>query len=135
MDTPLPLAAAIDLQDHLLAADHDLERLLALIDDCHATLQAGFFGALESAQALPAEHAAAVQSALMGAVKGLQFQDMSSQLIGHTRRRLRGSAERLARSVFADDDDDAATAVDDETPQRPNPVAQSAMNTGFVELF
>jgi len=135
----LAFGIATDLQDNLLTASHDLERLQALLDDSHETLQAGFFGTLQLLQdlheagqldAAPLERA---RNHLACAVKALQFQDMASQLITHTSGRLRNCADRLARDAFVGDED--GEAVVDEAPLRANPVTQSEMDTGFVELF
>ncbi|MDE2093212.1 MAG: hypothetical protein KGL99_14180 [Burkholderiales bacterium] len=135
----LPLVVAADLQDHLLTVASDLERLQTLLDDSHHTLQAGFFGALQLLQELrdagqlDAAPVVRVREHLGCAVKALQFQDMASQLIAHTSRRLHNCADRLARDAFADDEDGEAVVT--EAPLRPNPVTQSEMDTGFIELF
>ena len=140
-DATIDLLLAADLQDHLLAATSDLERLQTLLDDSHETLQSGFFGLLALLQdrgdAAPTDPAATdrAQGHLSRAVKALQFQDMASQLIAHTSRRLHNCANRLARDAFAGDGDDDGEAVVEEAPLRPNPVTQSEMDTGFVELF
>jgi hypothetical protein len=135
----LPFLAAADIQDHLMTATSDLDRLQTLLSDACDTLQSGFFGAAAQIQDLrqatvsdPAtlERAAAH---LGTAVTALQFQDMASQLINHTRGRLRNCADRLARDVFAGDDEGEAAV--EEAPLRPNPVTQAEMNTGFIELF
>ena len=47
---------------------------------------------------------------LGGAVTALQFQDMASQLITHTDRRLRSCADRLARDAMGDDEDGAPSS-------------------------
>ena len=131
----LALFAAASLQDDLLTATNDLERLQTLLDDSHQALQAGFFGALGLLQGLPRngplDEAVAQLSC---AVKAFQFQDMASQLIAHTSQRLHHCADQLARHAFADDDEDGEAMVE-AAPLRANPVTQSAMNTGFVELF
>jgi len=135
----MPLIAAADLQDHLMTATSDLDRLQTLLSDACNTLQAGFFGASAHLQDLrtvkaidptPVEQACAH---LGTAVTALQFQDMASQLISHTRSRLRNCADRLARDTFAGDDDGEAAV--EEAPLRPNPVTQAEMDTGFIELF
>lgn len=137
--SPLDFGVAADLQDNLLTVTHDLERLQTLLDDSHKTLQAGFFGTLELLQSLHGAgqlDTAPLQQAtqhLGCAVKALQFQDMASQLIAHTSRRLHNCADRLARDAFAGDDDGEAAV--EEAPLRANPVTQSEMDTGFVELF
>ena len=135
----LPVLAAADLQDHLLTATNDLARLQTLLSDACDTLQAGFFGAsaqLHDLRAGAASDGATVDRAvahLGSAVTALQFQDMASQLIDHTRGRLRSCADRLVRDVFAGDEDGEAAV--EAAPLRPNPVTQSEMDTGFIELF
>ena len=135
----LSFLAAADLQDHLMTATYDLDRLQTLLSDACNTLQAGFFGASEQLYDLraaaqqdlvPVERAVAH---LGTAVTALQFQDMASQLINHTRGRLRNCADRLARDAFAGDQDGEAAV--EEAPLRPNPVTQAQMDTGFIELF
>ena len=71
--------------------------------------------------------------ALGGAVIALQFQDMASQLIAHTDRRLKSCADRLARDALADDDDGAPLTM--PAPLRPNPVTQDEVDAGSIELF
>jgi len=133
----LALAAAADLQDNLLTATNDLERLQTLLDTSHEVLQGGFFGALQLLQdlhdagRLDAEPLGEARAHLASAVKALQFQDMATQLIAHTSRRLHNCADQMARDAFADDD----MAMFEEAPLRPNPVTQSEMDTGFIELF
>ena len=135
----LSFLAAADLQDHLMTVSNDLDRLQTLLADACDTLLAGFFGAsqhLNDLRATSLPDPKPVDSAvahLGAAVTALQFQDMASQLINHTRGRLRNCADRLARDAFdGDEDGDAVVA---EEPLRPNPVTQSEMDTGFVELF
>lgn len=137
--TALPLAAAADLQDHLLIAQHDLERLQTLLSDACNALMDSFYGAnaqLQTLQEGGTGDLAAVQQALQqlgGAVTALQFQDMASQLITHTSRRLRNCCDRLAAEAMGDDADGAA--IVEEAPMRPNPVTQDEMDAGSVELF
>lgn len=135
----LPFLAAADLQDHLLTASNDLDRLQTLLSDACDTLQSGFFGAaqhLDELRASAPHEGQALERAvqqLHTAVTALQFQDMASQLINHTLRRLRNCTDRLARDAFEDDDD--GEAMVEEAPLRPNPVTQAEMDTGFIELF
>ena len=134
------LVVAAELQDNLLTATNDLERLQTLLDTSHEALQGGFFGSLQLLQdlhdagQLDAAPLKVARAHLASAVKALQFQDMATQLIAHTSRRLHHCADRLARDAFAggEDDDDAMV---EEAPLRPNPVTQSEMDTGFIELF
>lgn len=132
-----PLFAA-ELQDHLLAVSNDLDHLRSILDDACETLMEGFLGAtrqLQGLQVVKPENSAAIERAIqhMGkAAKALQFQDMSTQLIEHTSQRLRHCADRLAGSAFPDTECEGAIA---QAPQRPNPVTQARMDTGFIELF
>ena len=68
-----------------------------------------------------------------GAVTALQFQDMASQLINHTHKRLRSCVDRLAREAFAEEEDGEVEM--EEVPLRPNPVTQAEMDVGSIELF
>jgi hypothetical protein len=139
----LPLQAAADLQDHLMTASNDLDRLQTLLADACDTLMQRFHGASEHVRALRSgghqagDDTEAVFNDLMqnlgGAVTALQFQDMASQLINHTHKRLRSCVDRLAREAFADDEDGMAAA--EEVPLRPNPVTQAEMDVGSIELF
>jgi hypothetical protein len=138
-DGTLPLLAAADLQDHLMVASNDLERLQRLLDDASQALLGHFTHAaqrIEAAlKAIEGEthgiHEA--RHSLGGAITALQFQDMASQLIAHTTRRLRSCADQLARDAMGDDEDGAA--VVEEPPARPNPVTQDEMDAGSIELF
>jgi hypothetical protein len=137
------LLTAADLQDSLMVASNDLERLQRLLTDATETLMGHFYGATGQIQQLaraaashpelPEHHLHATMQHLAGAVTALQFQDMASQLVGHTQRRLRHCADRLARDVMGDDED--GEAVVEEAPLRPNPVTQDEMDAGSVELF
>lgn len=141
----LPLLAAADLQDHLMVASNDLERLQRLLDDASETLSGHFYGATHQLKHLlrdaavdtPSMDDGAMHEAmqnLTGAITALQFHDMATQLIGHTQRRLRGCADRIARDAMGDNDEDGP-AVIEEVPNRPNPVTQDEMDAGSVDLF
>lgn len=142
-EAAFPLMLAANLQDDLMTAQNDLERLLRLLQDASEALMGHFYGAnqhlnhlLRQASALPHLDTAALHEAMQnlgGAVTALQFQDMASQLITHTHRRLRSCADRLARDAMGDDEDGAA--VVEEAPLRPNPVTQDEMDAGSIELF
>jgi hypothetical protein len=139
MAGPLPLGVAADLQDHLMTACNDLDRLQDLLSGACDVLMDSFRGAAEQL----IEHRRAgggeavqvlerVQHQLGSAVTALQFQDMTSQLIQHTHRRLRNCADRLACEVFAGDDDEG---IVEQAPLRPNPVTQAEMDAGSIDLF
>jgi hypothetical protein len=136
----LPLQTAAELQDHLMTATNDLERLQTLLSDACVVLFAGFQGASAQVHKLCSQAAGSKEEAkraiefLGTAVTALQFQDMASQLIEHTNKRLRSCAYTLAQETFGDDDEDGAAAVE-LPPLRPNPVTQGEMDVGSVELF
>lgn len=139
----MPLLIAAHLQDHLMSASNDLERLQRLLADACEVLMARFHDAatnvrgLLAAQGNPPEVEPEVLKRVMEdlgvAVTALQFQDMASQLIHHTHLRLRSVADQLAREAFGDDPEGAAIVA--EPPLRPNPVTQDEMDAGSVELF
>lgn len=137
----LDLLVASELQEHLLAASNDLERLDTLLADASTTLMERFTGSCGRLEALLADarHAALhadhrpLLDDLAGAVTALQFQDMAAQLIAHTHQRLRSCADLLARETFGADED--GPALVEAPPQRPNPVTQAEMDAGSIELF
>jgi hypothetical protein len=138
-DGSMPLALAAELQDHLMVASNDLDRLQRLLGDACDALLVHFYGASSELKALQNEHPAlhALTIALehlAGSITAMQFQDMASQLVAHTTRRLRNCADRLAADTFADDEDDGAAVVE-PLPLRPNPVTQDEMDAGSIELF
>ena len=142
-DAGMPLHAAAELQDDLMVAGNDLDRLQRLLGDACESLLGHFYGAtgelkqmLHQAAAYPGVDTHQLHSAmehLAGAITAMQFQDMASQLVAHTSRRLRYCADRLARDAFADDEDGEAVVAD--APMRPNPVTQDEMDAGSIELF
>jgi hypothetical protein len=142
-DGAMALLAAADLQDHLMVASNDMDRLQGLLGDACDSLMTHFYGASGELKTLlqrVAEHpgieAPELHRAMQhmaGAITAMQFQDMASQLVDHTTRRLRNCADRIARDTMGDDED--GTAMVAEAPLRPNPVTQDEMDAGSVELF
>ena len=139
---PLPLFAAADLQDNLMTATHDLDRLQTLLAHACDELMQGFHGATQQIRSFTeTAHGSDAAPAMLHSVTqqlgtvitALQFQDMASQLIAHTHKRLRNCADRLARETMGDDED--GSAIVEEAPLRPNPVTQDEMDAGSVELF
>ena len=135
---PLPMSplALIELQDHLLAAGHDLSRLVTLLDHACRQLLLHFDAAASQLRALPTADPAARERAcaeIAKAVTALQFQDLSSQLVTHAGDRLRYCADRLANAALGGDDDGEDVVC--VPPSRPNPVTQAEMDAGSVELF
>jgi hypothetical protein len=135
----LPLLAAAELQDHLMTATNDLDRLQHLLSEACDTLLTSFHGAAEGMNAIGeppsavAVELAEVRTRIGQAVMALQFQDMASQLIHHTSRRLRNCADRIAQETMGDDEDGPALVED--APLRPNPVVQEDMSAGSIDLF
>jgi hypothetical protein len=139
----LPLLAAAEVQDDLLVASNDLERLQRLLGDASESLIGHFYAASDQLRHLlqvAAEHPELdlpqlhrTMEHVAGAITAMQFQDLASQLITHTGHRLRGCADRLAREAMGDDED--GEAVVEDVPLRPNPVTQDEMDAGSIELF
>jgi hypothetical protein len=139
----MPLLAAADMQDDLMVASNDMERLQRLLGDACDALIVHFYGAtgemkrlLRKAALRPEIDTHELHTAMehmAGAITALQFQDMASQLIDHTTRRLRNCADRIARDTMGDDED--GEALVEEAPLRPNPVTQDEMDAGSIELF
>ena len=138
----LPIWTVAALQDDLLTATHDLDRLQGLLTHACATLIERFSGASENMNLLlNAEQPEAARcdrlygaiDQLGGAMTALQFQDMASQLIHHTHTRLRSCADQLAVRAFGAEEGDEALIT--AAPLRPNPVTQCEMDAGSVELF
>jgi len=144
----MPLMTAADLADHLMVASHDLDRLQRLLSDACDQLLGHFYGASgelrgllheavhEAQDAAAPGHADSLHRAMehmAGAITAMQFQDMASQLVAHTTRRLRSCSDRLAADAMGDDED--GSGVVEDIPLRPNPVTQDEMDAGSVELF
>ena len=130
--------AAAELQDSLLMVMHDLQRLEGLLNHATDNLLQRFGEANETlteAVVGDSPELAAVRRALRAAVTELQFQDMASQLIWHTTKVLQGCAFRLAAETMGDDEDGEAAPFADMAPDRPNPVTQSEMEAGSIDLF
>jgi ABC-type Fe3+-hydroxamate transport system substrate-binding protein len=139
----LPAQAALELQDQLLCAATELDRLQRLLGDAVLALVQHFGTADISLRALLAPGGtldAAQTNSLRGALdsmtqatQALQFQDMASQLIAYTQQRVAHCADRLAGIALSDEDEPAALVH--AAPDRPNPVIQDEMDSGLIELF
>jgi hypothetical protein len=133
----LPVMLVAEVQDSLLVVVHDLSRLDGLLAHTMENLMARFTSAstdLSDPALATFTELESVRSALRAAVTELQFQDMASQLIGHTSKILQGCAYRLASEAMGFEDGEAVPFVE-EVPERPNPVTQDEMQAGSVELF
>ena len=136
----LPLMAAADLQDNLMTASNDLERLQRLLSDASEALLGHFYGA--SGQLNHLLHAMAKHPELntrelhdamqhmAGAITAMQFQDMASQLISHSRRRVASVADCLGNVAVGGED-----GAEVQWVGRACPVAQRAVDAGSIELF
>ena len=127
--------AIADLQDSLLVAMNDLGRLEGLLDHATSNLLDRFNRAMQALDLLPPDPALEpVREALHQAVTELQFHDMASQLLVHTGKVLQGCAYNLAAQAMEPEEDELG-AVMTYLPSRPNPVTQSEMDAGSIELF
>lgn len=127
-----------EVQDSLLVAMNDLQRLDGLLTHATDNLLMRFTaadGELSTGDGDPALRAARARSALTNAVTELQFHDMATQLIGHTARVLNGCADRLATQAMGREKDEPEDPAQITAPTRPNPVTQSEMDAGSIELF
>jgi hypothetical protein len=134
----VPVMVAADLQDSLMVVMHDLHRLEGLLSHAADKLLENFSqanDALNDAALGESEEVAQARTALRRAVTELQFQDMASQLIGHTTKVLQACAFRLAAETMGDEEGEEAASFAGLEPERPNPVTQSEMDAGSVELF
>ena len=131
----LPIAPAelVELQDQLLEASTDLERLHGLLEDAGRVLLDHFGSASAHLDrcdlAVPALEG--LRRELGGAMTALQFQDLASQVLTHTVRRLQGVADFLgSRMDLADEEGAPVTLM-----RRHCPVAQREIDAGSIELF
>ena len=130
----IPVRLVADLQDSLLIVIHDLSRLDRLLADAAENLMMRFMSVSENLACGAAGELESVRGVLQAAVIELQFQDMASQLIGHTSKTLQGCAYRLAYESMSSEDGDAVPFVED-VPDRPNPVTQDEMEAGSIDIF
>lgn len=135
-DSGISMATVIEVQDQLLCAGTELDRLQRLLTDAVVTLMQCVGEAdatLRATLGSGDEPARRALASLGRATKALQFEDMASQLVAYTRQRLLHCADRLANGAMPGDD--GAGAVVRAAPDRLNPVVQDEMDTGLVELF
>lgn len=134
----VPVMVAAELQDSLLMAMHDLHRLEGLLNHATENLLARFGEAnasLTDEIIGTSAELAALRTALRCAVTELQFHDMATQLIVHTTKVLQACAFRLAAETMGREDGEDPAPIDGVAPDRPNPVTQSEMEAGSIELF
>ena len=134
----VPVMVAAELQDSLLMAMHDLHRLEGLLNHATENLLARFGEAnasLTDELIGASAELADLRTALRSAVTELQFHDMATQLIIHTTKVLQGCAFRLAAETMGQEEGEDAAPLEGVVPDRPNPVTQSEMEAGSIELF
>jgi len=134
----LPVAAVADLQDSLLVVMNDLQRLGGLLDHATENLMDRFSSANTALAHIGADgppELPTVRNALQLAVTELQFHDMASQLLVHTDKILKACAYKLAEEAMGLDDEEDPHEPINVAPLKPNPVTQSEMDAGSIELF
>ncbi|GAB4211748.1 MAG: hypothetical protein Fur007_02670 [Rhodoferax sp.] len=134
----VPVMLVAEVQDALLVVVHDLDRLDGLLAHAMENLMTRFMDAnqhLNAPELATLRELDAVRASLRSAVTELQFQDMASQLVGHTSKLLQGCAYRLAAQAMDGDEDGDAVPFVEDVPERPNPVTQDEMHAGSIELF
>lgn len=134
----LPVEAVADLQDALLVVMNDLQRLSGLLDHATGNLMERFSSAnlaLSHMGSNGPPELPTVRKELQLAVTELQFHDMASQLLVHTDKILKACAYKLAEQAMGQDESEEAAAPIDLRPPKPNPVTQSEMDAGSIELF
>lgn len=133
---PVSVMTVAELQDSLLMVMHDLHRLEGLLGDATDNLLQRFGeanGLLGDDLVIHSERLERARAALRSAVTELQFHDMATQLITHTTQVVRSCAFQLGAEAMGQGDEPAAEP--DAAPARPNPVTQSEMAAGSIELF
>jgi len=131
----MSVAAVADLQDSLLVAMNDLKRLEGLLDHATSNLLDRFNSAMQALEGMPDDpNLADVREALHVAVTELQFHDMATQLLVHTGKVLQGCAYNMAEQAMEPEDEEVGVVIT-HMPGRPNPVTQSEMDAGSIELF
>lgn len=131
----LGVSAVADLQDSLLVAMNDLKRLEGLLDHATANLLDKFNAAMLALEELPdSAQGQTIRQSLHMAVTELQFHDMATQLLVHTGKVLKGCAYTMAEQAMEPEEDEQGVLVT-YMPLNPNPVTQSEMDAGSVELF
>lgn len=135
----VPVMVAAELQDSLLVVMRDLHRLEGLLNHATSNLLERFSeanGLLSGSGTMERDEMESARHALRSAVTELQFHDMATQLIWHTTQVLQGCAFRLASETMGHEEGELTVEpAQSMMPERPNPVTQSEMDAGSVDLF
>lgn len=142
---PAPGPAALaELQDELMIATTDLDRLQSLLADAVEQLVTRFIkvdalltqaAESDAAQVACTDRLAEARLELGGAIVTMQFQDMSAQLLTHALLRVRSVADCLGNHAMPVEGDDPAETVAVQFVARACPVAQRQMDAGSIELY
>jgi hypothetical protein len=110
------------------AANADLTRLSNLLAEASGSLT-NSFGRIQTGldDVFAGRGRNEIDGGLGQAVMAMQFQDLATQLIGFTQRRL-----STVRTIAETGDDDAAVAM---MAERAAPVRQESLDSGDIELF
>ncbi|WP_025039725.1 hypothetical protein [Nitrosospira briensis] len=106
--------------------------------DSAKTAPAAALGATHAGQCKPAGFTADIEDSINEAMTALQFHDIASQILAHTRRRIEflermaEQLEQLPDTTIKDLDHAIRKAC---TDRGHNPVGQAVMTVGAVELF
>jgi len=135
----LPVTLVADLQDSLLMAMTDLQRLEGLLDHATGNLLERFGNANRDLSALEAACGGGPDPHPPGPAPGCDRAAVPRHghaVAGPHRKMLKGCAWRLAEQAMApDEDEDEQPLALDPMPDRPSPVTQNEMDAGSIELF
>ncbi len=141
---PIGIEALAGVQEAILSVTTDIKRLEGLLDHAASNLIERFGAAAAlceqvkqsttANQAIENKLLDQLQDTLNKAVIEVQFHDMATQLLTHSRKVLDACSDQLAEQAlgFSDEEDGARAAP---IPTRLNPVTQSEMDAGTIELF
>jgi methyl-accepting chemotaxis protein len=119
---------------HALESKQGIEEMMGVLDSLH-TRQADV---AQKAQTIARE----VQEGVHRMIMGMQFQDMTTQLLGHARLRLEGVLEvsSALRAISSMADEHALRQLEHQMEDAKNrelrsPVSQKSMDSGDIDLF
>lgn len=138
---PSSFQALQSIHETLKATDADLQQLDVMLSHHSERLLAAFEGAMETVNeakhapaanlALTIESVQQLRQQLAQAVLHLQFQDISSQMLGHCQVRLQACQTLLEQVQTQPSQLAEAMAI----PPFQSPVTQASLDAGTIELF